>query len=378
MGYSSRTTCTSLWPRSWPDLGVRAARIATRVSAELELHTEIAPIAEAWDELAGETEASPFVRPGWFSAWLNAFGTGQLRVVAVRRGGRLVGVMPLSRRAGVLGSPTNWHTPLYGAVAADDQALRAILDGILSQGARRIDLSFLDDDGSVASELRELNGSNHYVERTMMRSPYIRIDGDWDAYWQGVSGKLRQTVRRCSRRLAEIGEVSLDIESGTERLDDLLAEGLRIEASNWKGRSGTAIASDPRTVRFYTELARWAAPRGVLRFAFLRVGGRALAFHFALESQNKYYLLKPGYNEEFRKAGPGTVLTQKMVERAFSLGLDSYEFLGADDEHKMRWTSETHRRIRIQAFASSPTGAVDRVIQTHGRALAKRLKSVRD
>ncbi|HSD25236.1 MAG TPA: GNAT family N-acetyltransferase [Solirubrobacterales bacterium] len=347
------------------------------MSTELEVHNEIAPIAEAWDELADEANVPPFLRPGWFRAWLNAFGTGRLIVLVIRRGGRLVGVMPLSRRAGVLGSPTNWHTPLYGPVAADQEALRAILGGILSQRPRRIDLSFLDGGGSVARELRELSGSHHCVERRMMQSPYLPIEGDWETYWQGVSGKLRQTVRRCSRRLAEIGEISLQIESGAERLDDLLAEGLRVEASNWKGRSGTAIASDPRTVRFYTELARWAAAQGVLRFAFLRVGGRALAFHFALESKNKYYLLKPGYNEEFKKAGPGTVLTQKMVERSFSLGLDSYEFLGADDEHKMRWTSEVRPRVRIQAFAPSPAGAVDRVIQTHGRALAKRLTSVR-
>jgi CelD/BcsL family acetyltransferase involved in cellulose biosynthesis len=348
------------------------------VGLKPEVHNEIATIDEAWDELAGEADAPPFLRPGWFSAWWDAFGAGRLLILTARRGGRLVGVMPLSRRGGVLGSPTNWHTPLYGPVAADEQARRAILDGILAQRARRIDLSFVDAGDSVARELREQGGSRHYVERTMMRSPYLPIEADWETYWQGVSGKLRQTVRRCSRRLAEIGEVSLEVESGADRLDELLTEGLRVEASSWKGRSGTAIASDPRTVRFYSDLARWAASRGVLRLAFLRVDGRALAFHFALESQNRYYLLKPGYDEEFRKAGPGTVLTQKMVERAFTLGLDSYEFLGADDEHKLRWTSEVHPRVRIQAFASSPAGVVDRVIQTHGRALADRVKSVRD
>jgi CelD/BcsL family acetyltransferase involved in cellulose biosynthesis len=347
------------------------------VGLQLEVHTEIAPIADAWDGLADETDAPPFLRPGWFSLWWDAFGSGELIVLAVRRGGQLVGIMPLSRRAGVVGSPTNWHTALYGPVAVDEQALRAILNGIISQRARRIDLSFVDVGDPVARELRELSGSQYYVERTIMRSPYVRIDGDWESYWQGVSGKLRQTVRRCSRRLAEIGAVSLEIESGGERLDELLAEGFEVEASSWKGRSGTAIASQPRTMRFYTELAHWAAARGLLRIAFLRVGGRALAFHFALESQNSYYLLKPGYDEEFRKAGPGTVLTQKMIERAFTLGLDSYEFLGADDEHKMRWTSEVRPRVRIQAFASSPTGVVDRVIQTHGRALANRVKSVR-
>lgn len=51
----------------------------------------------------------------------------------------------------MFGSPTNWHTPLYGPVAADEQALREILEGILAQSPRRIDLSFLDGGGSVAA-----------------------------------------------------------------------------------------------------------------------------------------------------------------------------------------------------------------------------------
>jgi len=347
------------------------------MSAEPEVHGEIGSIAAELDELAAAVDAPPFLRPGWFSAWWSAFGAGDLAILAVRREGRLVGVLPLSQRAGVLGSPTNWHTPLYGPVAADEPALRGILDGILSRHPRRVDLSFLDGDGSAAGEFRELGGSYRLIERTMMRSPYLAIDGDWETYWQSVSGKLRQTVRRGSRRLAEMGEISVDIVLGDEGLDDLLAEGFELEASSWKGRSGTAITSDPRTLRFYTELARWAAQNGLLRLVFLRVGGRALAFHLSLESQNKHYLLKPGYDERFRKAGPGTVLTCKMVERAFSLGLDSYEFLGADDAYKMRWTSEVHRLVRIQAFASSPTGAIDRIIQTQGRALAKRVTRVR-
>ena len=116
-----------------------------------------------------------------------------------------------------------------------------------------------------------------------------------------------------------MGEVSLEIESGAERLDDLLAEGFEVEARGWKGLRGTAVASDPQTLSFYTEVARWAASRDLLRLAFLRVDGRALAFHFSLESEGKHYLLKPGYDERFRKAGPGTVLTYRMIVSALSL-----------------------------------------------------------
>jgi CelD/BcsL family acetyltransferase involved in cellulose biosynthesis len=343
------------------------------MSAELEIHTEIGSIAQEWDEFAAEAHLAPFLRPGWLSAWWSAFGTGLLAILAVRRDGRLVGVMPLSQWGSVLSSPTNWHTPLYEPAAADRPALHALVENIVSLHPRRLDLSFVDGDGAAAEELRGLRGSYRVVERTTWRSPYLAINGDWDAYWEGVSGKLRQTVRRGARRLDEMGEVSLQIESDTERLDDLLAEGVKIEASGWKGRKGTAIASGSRTLSFYTELARWAAPLGLLRLAFLRVDGRALAFHFALETEDSYYLLKPGYDERFRKAGPGTVLTCRMIQRAFSLGLERYEFLGADDGYKMKWTSEVHPRIRFQAFATSPAGAIDRNIQTRVRDLAKRL-----
>jgi CelD/BcsL family acetyltransferase involved in cellulose biosynthesis len=347
------------------------------MSAELEVHTEIGSIAQEWDDLACEADLAPFLRPGWLSAWWSAFGAGRLVILAVRRMGRLVGVVPLCQKGTVLSSPTNWHTPLYEPVVADRSALRAIVGWILSRHPRRLDLSFVDRDGAAEQEFHKLDGSYRLVERTIARSPYVSIDGDWETYWQGVSGKLRQTVRRGSRRLAEMGEVSLQIESGAERLDDLLAEGFDVEARSWKGRKGTAISSGPQTRTFYTELARWAAPRDLLRLAFLRVDGRAVAFHFALESQGRHYLLKPGYDERFRKAGPGTVLTSRMIERAFALGLDAYDFLGADDDHKMKWTSDVHSRVRIQAFATSPTGAFDRVIQTRGRALAKKVMSAR-
>ena len=347
------------------------------MSAELEIHTETGLIGPEWDELAGEADLSPFLRPGWLSAWWSAFGGGQLRILAVRRAGRLVGVLPLRQKGSVLSSPTNWHTPLYEPAVADRPALREVVAGILSLHPRRLDLSFLDGEGAAAQELRGLGGHYRLVERTRWRSPYLAVRGDWEAYWQGVSGNLRHTVRQGSRRLAEMGEVSLEIESGAERLDDLLAEGFEVEARGWKGQRGTAVASDPQTLSFYTEVARWAASRGLLRLAFLRVDGRALAFHFSLESAGKHYLLKPGYDERFRKAGPGTVLTCRMIERAFSLGLDTYEFLGADDEYKMRWASGVHPRVQIQAFATSPTGAIDRNIQTHGRAIARKVMRAR-
>jgi hypothetical protein len=67
------------------------------------------------------------------------------------------------------------------------------------------------------------------------------------------------------------------------------------------------------------------------------------------------------------------VLTAEMVERTFALGLKSYEFLGGDDAYKLRWTQSCHELARVQAFAPTVSGALDRLIQTSGRDIAKKL-----
>ena len=90
----------------------------------VDVHDAIDPLAAEWDLLADRTGAQPFARPGWFAAWWAAFGTGDLVVVTARRHGRLTGVLPFRRRAGVLASPTNAHTPAF-AVLAEDDATRA-------------------------------------------------------------------------------------------------------------------------------------------------------------------------------------------------------------------------------------------------------------
>src|SRR5207245_1703401 len=179
-------------------------------------------------------------------------------------------------------------------------------------------------------------GARHRViVRALERSPYVTVDGDWTAYEARRDGKLLRELRRRGRRLGEQGRVELDVADGRERLDELLAEGLRIEAAAWKGERGTAIESSADTRRFYSEVARWAAARGWLRLAFLRLDGRPLAFDYCIEDQGVHYLLKTGYDPGYHAFAPGMLIRREMIARAFSNGLASYEFLGVDEPWKL-------------------------------------------
>jgi CelD/BcsL family acetyltransferase involved in cellulose biosynthesis len=129
------------------------------------------------------------------------------------------------------------------------------------------------------------------------------------------------------------------------------------------------------TRRHYTAVARWAASRGTLRLAFLRLDGRAIAFQFALEDSRRYYFLKGGYATEFARFAPGKVLVSATLDHAYAAGLETYEFLGAAEPWKLEWTKTVRERVLIEAFAPSVAGlfvGVGRTLFLRGRSAAKR------
>ena len=334
----------------------------------------IAHIAPEWDELAERVGAPPWLRPGWMEAWWRAFGRGLDEVVAIRRAGELSAIVPLARRGGALHSLSNWHSPSFGLLAADDDARTALADALFARDARSVRLAFLPDDAAGLGACLDAAVGRGYpvILRTLERSPFLPIDGEWAAYERSLDPRLRQDLRRRRRRLEEQGDVTVEVLDGAERLDVLLEEGFRVEAAGWKGERRTAIASSPATRTFYTTVACWAAERGWLRLCFLRLDGRGIAFNYSLEHGSRHYLLKTGFDAAYEKYAPGKLLLREMLERAFALGLASYEFLGDDAPWKLEWTGTVRERRLFHAFARSTTGRAEWAAWRYGRPLVKR------
>jgi CelD/BcsL family acetyltransferase involved in cellulose biosynthesis len=367
-----------LGPRLYPSLSAEPALERMPHASDSTLVVErlavIEPIAAEWDALATRLGAPPFLRPGWVEAWVEAFSARGLTVLAARRDDELVGVLPLHRRPGrVLAGTANSHSPLGGSLADGSTAALALADSMLRIGHSRADFVYTDPTDPVLAELRKRRPS---IARVVSEQPYVDVSGDFDAYVASLGRKHRKEAGRLRRKLESEGELSFEFADGSERLDELLDEGLAIEGSGWKTDAGTAINSDPATKRFYTAIVRWAARHGWLRLAFLRLDGRALAFDLCLDSGGSFYALKGGFETEYRSFGPGTVLTYESLARAFAdPGLRTYEFLGTADEYKRAWTSTTHERLRVQSFSRSPLGVAQLVAWRHGRPLAKRVLS---
>lgn len=354
------------------------ATMAQRQAAAVEPVRSIDAIAEEWDELADRTGASPFARPGWMAAWVEAFQPrARQLILTTRDGDRLTGVLPLIGGRGRLRSPTNSHTPLFECVVEDDAAAAALVGELSRMRPRQLDLMDLDPAGPLALAWAEAGPAAGFRTDSgpQMRSPYVPLEGDFASHRTGLERRFRKDLDRRRRRLGELGDLSFSFGDGGDDVDALLDEGLELEASGWKLDAGTAILQRPAREQFYRAVARWARERGSLTLAFARLDGRAIAFDFCIEDGGRVYVLKGGYDPDYRKYGLGFLLIEATIERAYANGMESYELLGDADDYKLQLTSSVRERIQLHAFGRGPGGRARKVAYERLRPVWKRLRT---
>jgi CelD/BcsL family acetyltransferase involved in cellulose biosynthesis len=329
-------------------------------------------LGKEWDALLVRGPVDlPFARHAWLSAWLDAFAPAErageepsLLVLAARdRAGAAAGLAPLlrERRRGVtwLRAPANDHScRVEWAVGPDAVGAVAALWAHL-RDRLRWDVLLLRDlpvDGPTSCLLEPLaRADGHLTGRwRSLETPYLELGGE--AVESRLSAKFRGNLRRRARRLAELGAVALRREDGADDVEGTLRDFLALEASGWKGAAGTAIAGDPRVLRFYQGWVREAAARRALAVRALTLDGHTVAMHLGLVHRGVYYLPKTAYDERLAAASPGQLLHREVVAECEARGLAALDFLGPDMPWKRDWEPRHRPHDWLYVYRPSPLG----------------------
>ena len=318
----------------------------------------------------------PYLHPGWIEAWWSAFGAGELDIRTLRRGGRLVGVLPMAWAHGMAGSTANYHTPAFGILAEDGEATLALSRELFAAKPTHISITSLDPAAETINACQHAAGEAGYklVIRSYQRSLYIDLKGTWEGYESGLGRNLVRNLRRARRHLEQEGALAVEMTGGRQHFEESLQEAFAVESSGWKGLGRTAIESNPRTREFYTDIARWAAAQGMLRLYFLKLGDRPLAMYFALVHQGVCHLLKGGYDPAYRRYSPGNLLMHIVIQDCFAAGLTRIELNGDAEPYKFRWAVAVRERKRFEAFAPDAAGRLAWARFTYVRPVARRLQ----
>lgn len=284
------------------------------------------PDRQSWDELAACADcANPFVQPWLQRLSLAHFHTsGAVRLAVVEdRLGNWLGAIPLA-----LGSPGRvpvrlWSacshpnqftgTPLVRPDRADAfwQELLAWLDHAPG-GAAALSLHNLASDDPVNQALFEL---------CAQQGRRLKFDWQWQRAVLGRnqapcehSGKLRRRIEGLERKLErEHGPLSLELTRDPARIAGLVEAFVALEGSGWKGKEGSALASDQATRRFFSEVANTAARHGTFEIGVLRSGANIVAMSTQLIAGATVHGFKSAYDEAFAAHAPGLLLLCRLT-----------------------------------------------------------------
>jgi hypothetical protein len=242
----------------------------------------------------------------------------------------LCGFFPLERQRGYKGFPLVytrlWRhkyaalcTPLIHAEYARD-CLSAFMDWFKHdpESGALLTLNQIGGGGLLSQLLTDcLNNSAcpATLEESYTRALFERA-ADGESYLTtALSNQRRKYLRKQERRLERLGSVEyVEWQPGAE-IEPWLDQFLQLEAKGWKGRAGSALASDSASQQFFLEAMREGARRYRLLLLALRLNGNPIALKCCLRAGVGSFAFKIAFDEEYEQGSPGWQLELETIHR---------------------------------------------------------------
>jgi CelD/BcsL family acetyltransferase involved in cellulose biosynthesis len=126
---------------------------------------------------------------------------------------------------------------------------------------------------------------------------------------EALGAKKLKELRRQRHRLAAHGEVHFKVARGRDDVAHTLEIFLKLEASGWKAKRGTALAQSEGDAAFIRRAVPDLADHGGCEIAVLSAGATPVAAAILLRHLDRAFYFKLGIDERFAKFSPGVQLT---------------------------------------------------------------------
>ncbi len=281
----------------------------------------------AWRRLADRAvEPNPFFEPDYVLPAARHLASGPIALAVVADGDEWLACLPVERRRRWRWYPGRWvvtwrhvycflGTPLVDRERVEP-ALETLMEGVSANGRGTwTAFEWLAGDGRLREALdgvlRErrsrtlgLEGFERAALRRRPEATYLE---------ETLKPSRRKELRRLQRRLEdELGEpATLEDRAGDPSACE---EFMRLEASGWKGREGTALLADDAHAAFFRDVCAAYAAQGRLQLLRLGTPDHAVAMQCNLVAGDTLFCLKVAYDEGFARWSPGVQLEARAVD----------------------------------------------------------------
>lgn len=297
------------------------------LSCETISAEEMRSLLPAWEDLCKRSiEDNVYYAPPYAMALQETVEAESLvRFAVVWRDSRLTGVLPYTQRSVriPLVEPVGqaWQskytfscTPVLDRTHADDAA-SGLIRVLASVAPGEWVLPTLNVRGPACGAMTAALDRMKvpWLQRGRFERASIEGTAIFEEYMERhLSPRRRRELARTRRKLEQLGEVEHHAYRCGNGLETAVAAFLKIEASGWKGKRGTALACEPSSRRFALNVFA-GKNRPPCRADILMLDGRPIAAGLIVFEGQTGFAVKSAYDEAYRNCCAGLLLEVEII-----------------------------------------------------------------
>lgn len=290
-----------------------------------------------WWELWRSAAATPFLSPAWLLPWWQVFHPGELRSVAVLVDGRLVALAALYRDRGRL-LPVGIALSDYLDLLADPAEPGAL--SMLARGLRESEdcgeCSLEELPPGAAALAMPVPEGYHDGAGPQSACPVLTLPRSIELLGDSIPHEKLRKLRMSRHRADRRG--GFDIEHvGTGGVDEFLRELARLHCVRWEEKGGSEVLRGEPIGQFLGAATPRLLERGLARLFLLRLDGRCAGAYYGMSDGRRAYAWLGGFDPEFSRESPGTLLIAHALEAAVDEGCREFHFLRGRERYKYDW-----------------------------------------
>lgn len=312
---------------------------------ETRTFSKLRSMQSEWESILRESDEDEiFLTQGWLMSWWRTYGERRdMMVLTAEEDGELVGYAPLMvssrgtvlpwRKVEFIGSGPSDRCGIVAKEGRGD-VHRALWDHLSERGGwDMIELRDVRGDGPTAQNLMFMYPEAEFVATG---SPKISIEGNYAKYLSGLSKSMRTNLSRYSRKLLE----EMNVRFVVRRRKSEVEEGVRIlrELSDARWDSMNVL-STPGMVDFISRAVKVLSADGHVVFHTLEHEGEPIAITLGFEYRGKYLYYLSGFDTEYSKLSPGSVLLSKIIEECHERKLSEVDLLRGNEPYKYKFNA---------------------------------------
>ena len=340
----------------------------TKTSASSGLRTTLCRDPKAFEALGPEWEnlyrrcstATPFQTHAWLHSWWLSYGSaGRLRLVLVRKDGRLVGAAPLMldhRPLPVL-VPVGGGISDFFDVLLDDACADAAAHA-LARGLHRAAHTSLVDLREVRPGAAAERVLSHWPGRVRRLTDSVCLELPALPMDQLLERLPTSSARRSRSKLRRLDHLGIEHRSVPEHeVPAAVATLLELHGMQWRDRGVTPEHLRPRFAEHLSRAARQMVGTGDATLTQYRIGERVLAADVTRMSPDLAGGYLYGVHPDLRaKADVTTMLLRHDTAHAASTGRSVVSMLRGTEQSKRHWrpVQVANRRLLLAARPLGP------------------------